>query len=152
MLERFVVPLDTTPNSARILPYVTQLARQLGQPIELLAVIPEVDEYVDPTRSPLSDTLVAAEQELFEFRRSYAQTYLDRITAQLRDEGVWATATVARGDGAQQILEKAAAKRAGLIAMSTHGRIGPERWFLGCRRQGDPHLGHPRPADPAARR
>jgi nucleotide-binding universal stress UspA family protein len=131
MLERFVVPLDTTPNSARILPYVTQLARQLGQPIELLAVIPDMEAFVEPARSTLSDALVAAERELFEFRRNYAQTYLDRIGSQLRDEGVWATTTVAHGDEAQQIVEDATAKRAGLIAMATHGRTGPERWFVG---------------------
>jgi nucleotide-binding universal stress UspA family protein len=127
MLERFVVPLDTSATSARIIPYVTELAKRLGQPAVLLAVLPHSEGELNP----LVDDYEAEVSELIAYRRKYAHDYLDTVSGQLRDDGVWATTVVAEGDEAATILATAAAKHAGLIAMATHGRVGPQRWFLG---------------------
>ena len=126
MLERLLVPLDAWPVAEQVLPYVTLLAKRLGQPVVLLSVVADGDEL-----NPVATMYEAEIADLMEKRRAYAQRYLDSIRAQLEREGVWATVEVATGPVAETILAAASEHRAGLIAMATHGRVGPERWFLG---------------------
>jgi nucleotide-binding universal stress UspA family protein len=126
MLERVLVPLDTSEAAERLLPYVTILAKGLQQPIVLLTVIPDLGEL-----NPVASIHDAALQELTERRRKYAQDYLDRTRARLESDGLAVTTVVAVGRIAETIVATAEAQGAGLIAMATHGRVGPERWFLG---------------------
>ena len=44
MLERFLVPLDTSDASKFILPYVAFLAKRLHQPVHLVTVITDAVE------------------------------------------------------------------------------------------------------------
>jgi nucleotide-binding universal stress UspA family protein len=126
MLERFLVPLDTSDVAEQVLPYVVLLARRLGQPVVLLAVVPDGQEW-----NPLTSSYDATMASLREQRREYAEGYLARIVTRLQDQGVWATVDVGAGQVATAILASAESHRAGLIMMATHGRVGPERWFLG---------------------
>ncbi|MBM4414674.1 MAG: hypothetical protein FJ035_00035 [Chloroflexi bacterium] len=128
MLERFLVPLDATVNAAGIVPHVTELARRMGQPVVVLSVIPNAFE---GDASPLRDDFASQKRRFFEFRKGLARRYLNKICAQFRNDGVWATSTVVTGDEAAGILSTAEAKGVGLIAMSTHGRTGAQRWFMG---------------------
>src|SRR5689334_12353314 len=123
MLERFLVPLDMTANSARILPLVTSMAQRMAQPVTLLAVVPDgISE-----TSPLADDPERSQaRAFFESRRNLAQTYLDGVSRQLRKDRVWATSRVETGPEAETILSAAATHEIGMIAMSTHGRVGPQ--------------------------
>ena len=44
MLERMLVPLDTSETSRGILPYAASLARRLKQPVHLVSVIPDASD------------------------------------------------------------------------------------------------------------
>jgi nucleotide-binding universal stress UspA family protein len=57
--------------------------------------------------------------------------YLDRVAAELRAVGVKVTTETCAGPVAETILEYAEGIHADLIAMSTHGRSGLARWFIG---------------------
>ena len=126
MLERVLIPLDSSKNAERVLPFVRFLAGRMGQPAVLVLVTPEPGD-LRPVSSALDVTLA----NLAEARRKRAQEYLNDVCARLQTEGLWATAVVAEGPPAATILATAKAENAGLIAMATHGRVGPERWFLG---------------------
>ena len=126
MLDRLLVPLDIAEIAEQVLPYVTLLARSLKQPVTLVSIVADGGEL-----NPLASAHDAAIAVLIEQRQAYAQHYLDSVRARLEAEGVSASTVVATGPVAESILATATAQHSGLIAMATHGRVGPERWFLG---------------------
>lgn len=123
MLERILVPLDTSKVAEQVLPYATLLAKQLKQPIILYAVVADMadGEQLNPVASPYE----AALTELMQHRRQYAQDYLNSVKERLAGEGVTATTDIAIGDVAEPIVSAAAKHGSGVIAMATHGRVGP---------------------------
>jgi nucleotide-binding universal stress UspA family protein len=120
MLERILVPLDTSETSKSVVPFTTFLATHLHQPVHLVTVIPDTmgfhgigPRHQDPKKA------------------SAAQQNLDAVRTQLTDHGITTTSEVSAGHVAERILAVAESFGAGLIAMATHGRVGPERWFVG---------------------
>jgi len=61
-----------------------------------------------------------------------AQEYLDRKAETLREAGIATVSSVSRaGLGAEEIINLAHHTPNSWIAMSSHGRSGAGRWFLG---------------------
>ena len=130
MLERILVPLDPLAPADPVLPIVTMLAKGLDQPVVLLAVlVPVVGEggELHPKTSAFDADIAA----LMEHRAAVAQRMLDGVRDRLAAAGVRAASVVATGPVAETIVHTAEAQGAGVIAMATHGRAAPERWFLG---------------------
>jgi nucleotide-binding universal stress UspA family protein len=126
MLERILVPLDPSDTSQSILASVAFLAKRLHQPVHLVSVIPDSAEL-----HAIGPRHAASMGALGERLRSAAQERLDSVQAHLAQQGIATTVEVSGGPVAECILVAADAFGAGLIAMATHGRVGPERWFLG---------------------
>jgi nucleotide-binding universal stress UspA family protein len=120
MLERILVPLDGSDLAARILIQVRRLLRRTDAEVILFRAY----------WTPLSLSRVDYSQLLHEDREE-AQEYVARLAADLRGQGVRARELVAEGPPAEAILDAARAERAGMIAMSTHGRTGLARWVFG---------------------
>jgi nucleotide-binding universal stress UspA family protein len=118
--------LDGTAAGDQVLPYVKLLAKRLGQPVTLLAVILGDDD-LDPINSPANIATASLRVE----QRRFAQRYLDTVAEGLAQDGIVATTEVVTGPVAERIVAFADVLQSGLIAMGTHGRVGPERWFLG---------------------
>jgi len=106
MASRVLVPLDGSPLADRILDRLAPIARDGDVAIELLAVIPED----------------ASER---------ARAHLQRMQGRLRAQGLTVHYHIRKGDPATEILHLAEMLKPELIAMSSHGRSGPARWFLG---------------------
>ncbi len=127
LYKRIVVPLDGSPLAEEALDQAMELAKRVDIPIHLVRV---VDTYrtqaVPATGMALDYSLLAelAEEEL-EDARSYMKEQTDKLTA----EGLTATGEVLHGPIAQQIVD--AANEEDIIVMSSHGRTGIKRWFLG---------------------
>src|SRR4029079_10262586 len=66
-----------------------------------------------------------------EERRAAVARYIQEVCKRLRTEGVTVTTEVAIGHVSDTILSTARRRSVEMIAMATHGRVGPERWFLG---------------------
>ncbi len=121
--QRILVPLDGSDRSARILPRVSALARRFDAEVVLLqaavvlGVSPEVPGPL-PVVAPAPDTL----EEALEPAR---QRLLSGGVARVRVRGEVAT------DEAGAILDVAEDEGADLIAMTTHGRSGLDRWLFG---------------------
>lgn len=126
MFERFLIPLDTTEVAEQILAWAAPLAQRLDQPVVLLSVVPDQGEL-----GPAAQRHGPALSSLLAQRRTAAQGYLDTVQSRLVNMGIKVTTDLAVGPVAESIVAAAASHQSGLIAMATHGRSGPERWFLG---------------------
>jgi nucleotide-binding universal stress UspA family protein len=123
-LKKILVPLDGSPLSEAVLPFVGSLALRLGASLLLERVILPATalyagEYV-PSGLPALDELEAQ-----------ARQYLVAIAKRERRRGITVDLEVDIGYAAEAILDAAERNKADLIALSTHGRSGPERWIMG---------------------
>ena len=126
MFSKILVPLDATRDAETALPLAEILAKQLDAEIVILAVVPD-----DANLAPVLGHYDEALSRMTEARRAAARAYVDGVRERLLRGGLPASADVRDGSIAKTIVEAAGSTGAGLIAMATHGRVGPERWFLG---------------------
>lgn len=125
MYTKILVPLDGSELSERVLPYARSFAKALKLPVELLQVIdPAVIETLsDPERGRYVD-IVEADM------KGNVQDYLSQVAGSF--EGASTVTCVVRiGNPAEIIADRGSADPGILIAMSTRGRSGVQRWVLG---------------------
>ena len=117
--ERILVPLDGSQCAETVIPRVEELIAGKETGICLLRVVSaSTFTGVDPTEAQVK---VVRE----------AEEYLQGLKEHLRAKGLDVDTHVRYGDDAEEILDHAAQKEIDLIAMSTHGRSGFKRFFLG---------------------
>ena len=124
MYEKILVALDGSQLSEAILPYSRLLADNLKLTVELIHVIDS--EMATPTSSAGQ----ARYQEMMTAENEKSLDYLKKIAASF-PAGTKIQCSVAPGNPAEVIVDKAAEHRTNLIAMSTHGRSGINRWLIG---------------------
>jgi nucleotide-binding universal stress UspA family protein len=122
MITRILIPLDGSMTAEQVVPFARTFARGLKLTVELLAVVDVGALLTSVERARLFDNL--AEQES---RKS--KEYLESIAK--RFAGSRVKRSVEQGSAAEVIIEKAATDKSTLIAMTTHGRSGLNRWLLG---------------------
>jgi len=118
--ERILVPLDGSACAEIIIPKVEELAERNEEGICLLRValahtFPGVDQ---------TEAQVEVVRE--------AEEYLHGVEGRLKAKGFDVDAHVRYGDEVEEILEHAAQKEIGLIAMSTRRHKGIRHFFGGC--------------------
>ncbi len=124
MFRSICVPLDGSPFSERALPIARAIARKTGASIDLALVhVPYIVSYVNGV--PITNDELDAE------RRAVDQTYLDRTRQQLAGEGLTVVATLLEGAVAPALADHIAARGHDLVVMTTHGRGGFARFWLG---------------------
>jgi nucleotide-binding universal stress UspA family protein len=109
LLNRILVPLDGSAHAEAILSQLRRILPPHETHLTLLQAIPF---------APWTN-----EEE--------AQKYLRRVAFQLTNEGYPSTPKLRAGSPAETILETAMSEHASLIALTTHGRTGAERWLFG---------------------
>ena len=117
-----LVPLDGSELSERALPYAMRFASALAAPVVLLAVWRHVDRRRHDA-APEQDALRRQSAEA-------AETYLEGVRARYAGEAR-VTAIAREGEPAQEILAACAELDPRLVAMTTHGRTGLQRWRFG---------------------
>lgn len=136
-LSRIILPLDGSGVAEHILEHASRLARLIpGAEIVLVRAIrallpvetaPDVPEAQREARAILQQV-----QALQTKLRNEAQSYLDDIAAHLRTHGLTTqTQIVVEDDAAVAILQEAESRKAGMIALETHGRQGLSRLING---------------------
>lgn len=125
MFERILIPLDGSPRAELILRQVSRILRRQDSEVLLLRVVdlPEGGGF-DAARKSAYEHARGVE-------RAEAHRYVHDLSARLADQGIRARAVIAEGPAATEILAAAKKEGATLIAMTTHGRTGVSRWFLG---------------------
>lgn len=126
MFERILIPLDGSPRAEMILSQVARILRREDSEILLLRVIdfPQIFKTMEQARRVDSE-------KLREEERTKAQRYLEELAQRFSDRGARVRGLIAEGDAAEVIVEQAVTHHAGLVALSTHGRTGLSRWFMG---------------------
>ncbi len=121
--RKVLIPLDGSPLAEQVFAYVQQLASPSTTALVLVTIV-ETWRFV-----PYLDGLSA--QISLGPVRGIAETYLARQYEQWQSLGYQVHTHLGEGDAAQEILRVAESSGADLIAMTTHGRSGFERWSLG---------------------
>ncbi len=124
MYKRILVPLDGSAFAEAALIHARTLAACTGAEIALLRVAlpPSIEN--SPARGILMN---AAHPDTVK----ESAAYLERVAAGLRAAGLTVSIETCTGPVAETILDYARDIQADMIAMSTHGRSGLERWFIG---------------------
>jgi nucleotide-binding universal stress UspA family protein len=119
-----VIPLDRSKAAEQVLPYARFLAKGLKISVDLLGVVDHeaLKALANPKQGRFFETLVAEHT-----RRT--TTYLDTIKRSFPGGAV--NCFVENGKPEEVVIAKAAADKGTLIAMSTHGRSGIQRWVFG---------------------
>jgi nucleotide-binding universal stress UspA family protein len=127
-IRRLVVPLDGSPLAEDALPTAAALAKRLQVPVHLITVI-ELSATM-----PLE--LAAAAVSISDFERTLtrlfaeAQALLVAPSERLQNDGVETSTEVRHGlQPGPTIIE--VTQPGDLIVMTSHGRTGLRRWFLG---------------------
>ena len=126
MYRRILVPLDGSALGERVLSYVRLLGKRLGSPISLLMVVER------PAPSVSADLNPALYQHMtLKYKVKKAREYLGWVATGLRDEGLEVSSVVREGKPVAHIVEEADREPETLIALSSHGRSGLSRFWLG---------------------
>src|SRR5271157_3366916 len=118
--RRILSPVDFDENSMAALDAAVELARQNDGTVLLLHVVPLI---IPPTGMPVY-------VDLYKGQEDTAKEKLSDITRK-RSQGVKYEVVTRVGDPASTILKTARKLAADVIVMSTHGRKGFSRFFLG---------------------
>jgi nucleotide-binding universal stress UspA family protein len=124
MYEKILVALDGSHFSEAILPYSRFFADKLKVPVELIHVIDS--EMATPTsaagQARYQDVMTAESRRSLEYLKKVAASFPAATKVEC---------LVEVGNPAEVIVDKALANSHTLIAMTTHGRSGINRWLLG---------------------
>jgi len=123
-IGRILVPLDGSEASEAVLAVVAGLAGPFDFTIDLLHV-------VEPLTPAALAEVGSQADELLRRRYAEAETDLARLAGRLEARGLRVRWTARLGLAAEAIQEYADREKIGLIAMTTHGRSGLGRLFLG---------------------
>jgi nucleotide-binding universal stress UspA family protein len=136
MFSKILVPLDGSEMSEKSLSMAQNLASSSDTSIHLMQVIslrPELD--ARRGSGVESITILEMEQDaarrLIEVQTARGKAYLEGIAGQLEKAGIHVTTVIREGATAENIVEYAKEQAIDLIVMSTHGRGGFKRFFLG---------------------
>lgn len=123
--SRILFPVDLSPSSPRLAPYVSLMARRFDAEVHLVFVARELSHFRGinvpfPVIANLEEALQkGAETGLEKFREKYfpgvAQVHVATLS----------------GDIPESLVKYACEKEVDLIIMGTHGRKGLERILLG---------------------
>jgi nucleotide-binding universal stress UspA family protein len=143
MLKSVIVPLDGSELAEAVLPLVADMAKKLDLEVELFRA------YHIPYNVYAGDEGFYAGNydELLASVRDEAKEYLDKKASDLKRLGVTKVTCVTKeGFAGDEIIALGRKTADNLIAMSSHGRSGVNRWMLGSvaetvvRHSGDPVL------------
>lgn len=126
MYRTLLVPLDGSPLSEQALPTARNLAQRCKATLHLVHVhVPNDPIYIEGM--PVIDS------QLHSRGREHEHAYLEQIRARVTETGLNATVANPTCDisVAQTLVEYAAAEDIDLIVMTTHGRGGLARFWLG---------------------
>jgi len=124
MYKKILVPLDGSPLAEAVLPHAQALAKSEGAEIVILSV-PVTPNLEMLSRSPglIAKIIEESEQE--------TEDYLKAEIIKLEKEGTKVSSIMREGPIPEIILKVADEIHADMIAMSTHGRSGIQRWLMG---------------------
>jgi nucleotide-binding universal stress UspA family protein len=108
IFKKAIVPMDGSPLSETVMPFISDIARHLQMELTLLQVVCKVNH-----------SFAASE------------TYLREWCRRLSEDGITTGYQVRVGSPADQIIDYADESACDLVAMTTHGQTAINLWSLG---------------------
>jgi nucleotide-binding universal stress UspA family protein len=127
LFKRILVPLDASELSARVIPYVVEIASRLKSQVVLFHVV-QTDKHMH-TLGRIDSVPIREEEMASLIARS--EEYLSREKGKFDNAGVAVTSVVKSGNVAEEIIKYASDQECSLIAQSSHGHSGFEAWIIG---------------------
>lgn len=125
MPNSVLVPVDGSNFSEHALPYALGIARRTGASVHLVLVhVPS--EILSPSY-PLADAMETRDAEL----REHDTAYMEALVERLKPSGVELHPALLRGRVPSALAEYVEERDIDLVVMTTHGRGGLQRAWLG---------------------
>ena len=136
MYKKILVPLDGSPLAESVLPHAEALAKAEDAEIVVLRIpVLPTDEFISRDPAMASIFLKDVEQE--------SEAYIRDEVQKIRLDGFQKVKGIVReGYVPETILSVAEEIHADMIAMSTHGRTGIQRWLMGSVADRVVHYAH----------
>ncbi len=126
-----LVPLDGSTIAEQALPYAVALATALGLNVILLRVTLSAEDYALPA-SDFAGYPLSRIEGLIERGDAEAREYLETVCEKLREQGVDSVeGRVVHGHPGGTIIDMTRQIQDCLVAMTTHGVSGLDRWIRG---------------------
>ena len=125
MPRRVLVPVDGSNFAEHALPYALGIARRTGATLHL-ALVHVPTEIVSPAY-PLADALESRDAEM----REHDSAYMEGLVERLKPSGVEIHPALLGGRVASALADYVDDARIDLVVMTTHGRGGLQRAWLG---------------------
>jgi nucleotide-binding universal stress UspA family protein len=135
MYKKILVPLDGSELAEAVLPHAQALAKSEGAEIILLRV-----QMIPNTAFISQDPAVAS--TIMRDMEEETKEYIQAEVSKLKDEGSKVIGITREGQVPDMILAVAEETHADMIAMSTHGRTGIQRWLMGSVADRVVHYSH----------
>ncbi len=130
-LNSVLVPLDGSTIAEQALPYAVALATALGLNVILLRVTLSAEDYPLPA-SDFAGYPLSRIEGLIEMADAEAREYLETVCEKLREQGVDSVeGRVVHGHPGGTIIDMTRQIQDCLVAMTTHGVSGLDRWIRG---------------------
>lgn len=126
MFRAILVPLDGSPIAEQALPTAARIARATGAALHLVHV------HVEASPNPIFiNGMPVVDAELHSLAAEHERVYLERAAASVAGGGPQPIVTQLTGPVVKTITSYAHDIHAGLIVLTTHGRSGFDRLWLG---------------------
>ncbi len=126
-MRRILVTLDGSRAAEAIIPYAEHLSKAMGSELVLLRII----EPIVLPRLPAYRGEGKYEKGFMAKLEEEAERYLTRKERALQKKGIKVSAVLLQGKPSQSILQYAEDNSVNLIALTTHGFSGIEKWVYG---------------------
>ena len=123
MYKRVLIPLDGSALAEQALPHAIAQAKHFQAELILLRV---VEPFAHVRGMALADL-----EQIKQQTHTWAHEYLERITADIQQQGVSVQKVTIDGRPHTGIAEYAETNLVDLIVMSTRGQSGLSRWLMG---------------------
>ena len=153
MFKRILVPLDGSRFSSRALQYATEVAQHFDAEVVLMQVVEPTAPVpyatgMAPGMGSLATAKITMQAALEEDKRNStrAKRYLSGKIHGMKSRDIKGSYQVVVGDPVQSIMSFAQKEHIDLIVMTTHGKSGLKRAFMGSvadaviRKSGKPVL------------
>jgi nucleotide-binding universal stress UspA family protein len=130
LIQKILLPLDTSAASKIAVPYAVELAKALKANITLFSMVKTIYAYAADTS--MGTNLSFDGNSIDAASKKFTDEYLQGIENEIDGAGVEVTHTSSIGlDAAQEILEMEKKIQPDLVVMATRGRSNIARWVLG---------------------
>ena len=135
MYKKILVPLDGARTGGKAVDHAVEIARRFDAEVMLFRVVPPATMAATGMGAPGSVAMIELAAEAADIEEAAglkrARNQINTRRRQLEQDGLKASAEVVVGSPVEQIKKYAKQQKVDLIVMSTRGRSGLTRAFLG---------------------